>query len=144
MDRPDLRERFPSIRERLTPENQPTIQHEIERFTERYTSDDIQRMITAYGKKPDKKGTVVTGRLETSGDVLKREHWNVRKTFVRVDDPNYGEVLVQNSTFKSMSKTPGRVKWVCRPIGADNEFVYGKHLGLGGGTLEELRKKGIV
>jgi crotonobetainyl-CoA:carnitine CoA-transferase CaiB-like acyl-CoA transferase len=144
MDRPDLRERFPSIRERLTPENQPTIQHEIEQFTVRYTSEEIQQMITAYSKKPDKKGTVVTGRLETSGDVLQRDHWDVRKTFVRVNDPNYGEVLVQNSTFKSMSKTPGRVKWVCRPIGADNEFIYRKHLGLDGQQLKELKENEII
>jgi crotonobetainyl-CoA:carnitine CoA-transferase CaiB-like acyl-CoA transferase len=110
----------------------------------RYTSEEIQQLITEYGKKPDKKGTVVTGRLETSGDVLKREHWGVRKTFVRVNDPNYGEVLIQNSTFKSMSKTPGRVKWVCRPIGADNETIYRKHLGLEGRQLEALKGKGVV
>ncbi|HWS15450.1 MAG TPA: CoA transferase [Candidatus Methylomirabilis sp.] len=144
MNRPDLREKFPTIKERLTPGNQPVIQHEIEQFTARYTSDEIQGMITEYAKRPDKKGTVVTGRLEAPADVLKREHWEARETFVRVNDPHYGEVLVPNSTFKSMSKTPGRIKWVCRPIGADNEIVYGKHLGLGVETLGELRKKGIV
>jgi crotonobetainyl-CoA:carnitine CoA-transferase CaiB-like acyl-CoA transferase len=144
MNRPDLREKFPTIKERLTPGNQPVIQHEIEQFTARYTSDEIQGMITEYGKRPDKKGTVVTGRLEAPADVLKREHWEARETFVRVNDPHYGEVLVPNSTFKSMSATPGRIKWVCRPIGADNELVYGKHLGLGVETLGELRKKGIV
>ncbi len=144
MDRPDLHDRFPTIKERLNPENQPTIQHEIEKFTEKYTSDEIQGMLTEYGKRPDKKGTVVTGRLETPGDVLKRDHWDARKTFVRVNDPDYGELLMPNSTFKSMSATPGRVKWACRPIGADNEFIYGKYLGVGGGTLGELRRKGIV
>jgi len=144
MDRPDLKERFPTIRERLTPENQPVIQREIERFTLQHTADGIQQMITEYGKRPDRKGTVVSGRLETPVEVLQREHWKERKTFVRMNDPHYGEILVQNSSFKSMSGTPGRVKWACRPIGADNEFVYGKYLGLGGGTLGELREKGIV
>jgi crotonobetainyl-CoA:carnitine CoA-transferase CaiB-like acyl-CoA transferase len=61
-----------------------------------------------------------------------------------VDDPDYGEVLVQNSTFKSMSRTPGRIKWVCRPIGADNESVYRKHLGLDRRRLEELKASGVV
>jgi len=144
MSRPDLLERFPTIRERLTPENQPVIQHEIEQFTEGYTSDEIQEMITAYGKKPDKKGTVVTGRLETPGDVLQREHWSVRETFVRRNDPHYGEILIPNSSFKSMSGTPGRVKWACRPIGADNESVYRKHLGLDGHRLKALKEAGIV
>jgi crotonobetainyl-CoA:carnitine CoA-transferase CaiB-like acyl-CoA transferase len=144
MGRPDLRERFPGIRERLTPENQPVIQREIERFTARYTADEIQEMITAYGKRPDKKGTVVSGRLETPGDVLRREHWKERRTFVRVNDPHYGEILVQNSSFKSMSRTPGRIKWACRPIGADNESVYRKHLGIGPEALGELKKRGVV
>jgi crotonobetainyl-CoA:carnitine CoA-transferase CaiB-like acyl-CoA transferase len=144
MKRPDLRERFPSIKERLTPGNQPVIQHEIELFTVQFTSEEIQRMITEYGMRPDKKGTVVTGRLETPRDVLQREHWEARKTFVRIDDPHYGEILVPNSSFKSMSRTPGRVKWACRPIGADNEFIFQKYLGLGGRKLEELKEHGIV
>ena len=144
MNRPDLLERFPSIKERLTPGNQPVIQHEIERFTVRYTSDEIQQMITEYGKRPDKKGTVVTGRLETPRDVLQREHWEARETFVRMNDPHYGEILVPNSSFKSMSKTPGRIKWACRPIGADNEFIYRKYLGLGGQRLKEFMENGIV
>jgi len=109
-----------------------------------FTSDEIQRMITEYGKRPDKKGTVVTGRLETPRDVRQREHWEARKTFVRIDDPYYGEILVPNSSFKSMSRTPGRVKWACRPIGADNEFIFQKYLGLGGRKLEELKENGIV
>lgn len=144
MERPDLREKFPGIRERLTPENQPVIQREIERFTSRYTADEIQQMITEYGKRPDRKGTVVSGRLETPRDVLQREHWKERKTFVRMHDPHYGEVLVQNSSFKSMSGTPGRVKWVCRPVGADNEFIYQKYLGIGPGALKDLKERGVV
>lgn len=33
MNRPDLQQKYPTIRERLNPENQPAIQHEIEKFT---------------------------------------------------------------------------------------------------------------
>jgi crotonobetainyl-CoA:carnitine CoA-transferase CaiB-like acyl-CoA transferase len=43
-----------------------------------------------------------------------------------------------------MSKTPGRVKWACRPIGADNESIYRKHLGLNGQQLKELKEIGVV
>ncbi len=144
MNRPDLQSRFPTIKERLTPENQPKIQHEIEKFTENYTADEILQMLTEYSRRPDKKGTVVTGRLETPLDVLERSHWKVRETFVQRHDPYYGDVLVQNSSFKAMSKTPGRIKWICRPIGGDNEFIYQKYLGLGGRRLEALKGKGVV
>jgi len=144
MDRPDLEKRFPTTKHRLTPENQPIIQHEIEKFSTQYTSDEILNLVIEYSKRPDKKGTVVTGRLEEPIDVLHRDHWKARKTFVEFDDPYYGKVLVQNSSFKSMSRTPGRIKWCCRSIGADNEFIYNKYLGLGRKRLKELKDAGVV
>jgi len=144
MNRPDLREMFPTIKERLNPENQPKIQHEIEKFTTRYSSEEILRFVTEYSKRADKKGTVATGRLETPLEVLTREHWKERRTFLAVNDPHYGELLVQNSTFKSMSRTPGRVKWVCRPVGADNEYIYQKYLGVGSTKLMEMKEQGVV
>lgn len=144
MNRPDLEKQFPTIRERLTPENQPKIQHEIEKFTMNYTAAELLEMITEYSRRPDRKGTVVTGRLNAPKEVLEIEHFKVKKMFVKHKDPHYGEVLVPNSTLRFMSKTPGRVKWVCRPIGADNEYIYGKYLGISGKRLEELKKKGVV
>ena len=143
MDRPDLQERFPTTKERLTPKNQPIIQHEIEKFTSQYTTDEILQLITEYSRRPDKKGTVVTGKLENTTEVLERQHWKDRQTFVKVNDPYYGEVIAHNM-FNTMSRTPGRVKWVCRPIGADNGFIYNKYLGLGGGKLSELKEKGVI
>lgn len=144
LNRPDLKEMFPTIKERLTPENQPKIQHEIEKFTTQYSSEEILQFITDYSKRADKKGTVATGRLETPSEVLQREHWKERRTFVTVRDPHYGELLVQNSTFKTMTKTPGRIKWVCRPVGADNEYIYQKYLGLGGTQLAAMKDSGVV
>lgn len=87
-------------------------------------------MITECSRGPDKKGVVVMGRLESPKDVLTRDHWKDRKAFITLNDPGYGEVLVQNSFFRAMSRTPGRVKWVCRPIGAHNELIYQKHLAM--------------
>lgn len=144
LNRPDLKEMFPTIKERLTPENQPKIQHEIEKFTTQYSSEEILQFITDYSKRADKKGTVATGRLETPSDVLQREHWKERRTFLTINDPHYGELLVQNSTFKTMTRTPGRIKWVCRPVGADNEYIYQKYLGLGGTRLGELKEQGVI
>ena len=31
-----------------------------------------------------------------------------------------------------MTLTPPRIKWVCRPVGEDNEYVCGRFLGVGG------------
>ncbi len=144
MNRPDLEKKFPTIQHRLTPENQPIIQHEIEKFTSQYTTDEILEMLTEYSRRPDKKGTVVTGRLEDPKDVMQRQHWIDRQSFIKLNDPYYGEVLIQNSSLKAMSRTPGRVKWCCRPIGADNEFIYKEYLGYGNTKLKELKEKNVV
>ncbi len=144
MNRPDLQQQFPTIKERLTPENQPKIQHEIEKWTEKYTSEEILQIVTEYSRRPDRKGVVVTGRLEEPKDVLQREHWKLRKTFVEIEDPYYGKVLVQDSSFHAMSRTPGRIKWLCRPIGADNNFIYKTMLGFGPSKINELKEKGVI
>ncbi|WP_457591782.1 CoA transferase [Geoglobus sp.] len=88
MNRPDLQEKFPTTKERLTPENQPIIQHEIEKFTSQYTSEELLEMIMEYSRRPDKKGTVVTGRLNSPKEVLEVEHHKIRKTFVKLNDPH--------------------------------------------------------
>ncbi len=144
MNRPDLQEQFPTTKDRLTPENQPIIQKEIEKFTTKYTAAELLKIITEYSKRPDKKGTVVTGRLNPPKDTLEVEHFKVKKMFIKVNDPYYGELLIPNSLFRFMSATPGRVKWACRPIGADNEYIYGKYLGIGGKELEELKEKNAI
>jgi crotonobetainyl-CoA:carnitine CoA-transferase CaiB-like acyl-CoA transferase len=43
-----------------------------------------------------------------------------------------------------MTQTPPRLKWVCREIGADNEFVYLDLLGMPKSRLEELAGEGVV
>jgi crotonobetainyl-CoA:carnitine CoA-transferase CaiB-like acyl-CoA transferase len=43
-----------------------------------------------------------------------------------------------------MSRTPPRLKWVCRPVGADNAAVYTRYLGLSSSELAALRQRGII
>ena len=96
----------------------------------------------AYMKRDDKKGTVASGRIETPKEVLTREHWDgdlpqTQRPYLRpAPDPEF--------RLKAMSRTPGRIKWVCRPIGADNEFIYHRYLGVGPGKLKELKQAGVI
>jgi len=36
------------------------------------------------------------------------------------------------------------MKWVCRPVGADNEYVFARYLGVGREVLAELEIKNVV
>jgi len=109
-----------------------------------YTSAELLQIVLDYSKRPDRKGTVVTGRLNSPREVLDVEHHQVKKMFVKIHDKNYGELLLPNSLFRFMSETPGRIKWACGPIGADNEYIYAKYLGIFKDELESLKNKGVI
>ena len=63
--------------------------------------------------------------------------------FEKLEDPIYKELTIANQAWK-MTESPPRVKWVCRPVGADNEYIYNLKLGLGQEQLDGLKSKGVV
>lgn len=143
MGRPDLRERFPTIRDRLAPENQPVIHQELEAWSAGLTSQEVLDRVMDYMLNKRGPGTVATAKVNRPLDTLAEDHWWTRGVFRRVEDPDYGELLLQMPPWK-MSRTPPRVKWACRPVGADNVPVYTRYLGLARSELEALRARGVI
>jgi crotonobetainyl-CoA:carnitine CoA-transferase CaiB-like acyl-CoA transferase len=70
-------------------------------------------------------------------------NWLERGMFTPVQDPVYGSIVCAQSQWKA-TETPPRTKWVCRPVGYDNPFIYLKYLGIGPTRLKALAEKGIV
>jgi len=70
-------------------------------------------------------------------------NWLDRGIFTPVKDPVYGEVVVAQAQHK-MTETPIRTKWVCRPVGYDNEDIYRKFMGFGPSELKKLKKAQII
>ena len=139
--RPDLRDdpRFDSAVKRSQPEHWWPLYREIEKWTRRLTADEILERVMGY----QGRGVVVTGKINGPAETLDEAHWWERGVFRRLEDPVYGELLVQAPPWK-MTETPPRLKWLCRPVGADNEYVYLKHLGYGCGRIRQLRESGIL
>jgi CoA:oxalate CoA-transferase len=74
---------------------------------------------------------------------MRDANWLDRGIFTPVKDPVYGELIVAQAQHK-MTETPARTKWLCRPVGFDNEHVYLKYLDIGPGRLKELKAAGII
>ena len=142
INRPDLQEKYPTIFERLNVENMKVMYKEIEKWTMAHTYDEIFDAVMDYNKNIG-EGVVVPGRISSPMDTMKAENWWIRQALETIDDPHYGEVVIANHAHK-MTETPPRVKWVCRPVGADNYYVYAKFLGFGPKRLEELKEKGVI
>ncbi len=79
---------------------------------------------------------VASGGVLYVDEVAEYPHFKYRGHVRKLDDPLYGEVVHSGSAFKG-EKTPGRVKWLGRPAGYDNEDVYRRLLGF---TREDLRR----
>ena len=137
MGRPDLRERYPTIFERL--EHEKEIYRELEAWAASYTSQEILEMVQNYKGK----GVVATGRVNEPKETLAEENWWERGVFQRIRDPYYGELVIQNPPW-TMTGTPPRVKWICRPVGADTEEIYTKRLGLDSAYLRALQAEGVL
>jgi crotonobetainyl-CoA:carnitine CoA-transferase CaiB-like acyl-CoA transferase len=75
--------------------------------------------------------------------LLADEHLCARGTFVTVDDPDLGPMTVQ-SPVVALSDTPGRIAYLGRRLGADNDVVYRHLLGLDPDRLAGLRAAGTI
>jgi crotonobetainyl-CoA:carnitine CoA-transferase CaiB-like acyl-CoA transferase len=142
LDRPDLRGQFPTIFDRLNLDNMKVMYKEIEKWTMSHTYDEIYDAVMNYNKNVG-EGIVVPGRISAPAETMKAENWWVRQSFESINDPYYKEMVIANQAWK-MTETPPRVKWICRPVGADNEYIYNAKLGWGQGQLADLKEKGVI
>ncbi len=137
--RPDLVEKYPTLKDRTNPKNFVPMTQEIEKFTKQHTREEILKIWLDY-KGP---GVTVAGEILKPLESMELEHWYDRKALMKVKDRDYGEVLIQGPISK-MSGTPPEVKWVCRPVGADNRLIYLDLLGYDEEELDKLKGKGVV
>lgn len=143
MKDPELRQRFPTIFDRLNKENQPLIHQELEKWSSKHTSDEILDMVQDYVSNRRGPGTVATAKMTDIKETFDDEVWWERGVFDKGTDPYYGDVAFQAPPWK-MTLTPARVKWLCRPVGADNEYIFMRYLGVGKEKIKEWKAKNIA
>jgi crotonobetainyl-CoA:carnitine CoA-transferase CaiB-like acyl-CoA transferase len=146
IERPELVDdpRFSSFMSRTSMESEEDLQAILEEWSGRYDVDEvIARVQDVISGKEGRAAAVVTGKVTRPSDVLQDGNWWDRGSFTKLKDSFYGELTLQGPVWK-MSETPPRLKWACRPVSADNEFIYLKYLGLGRGQLEELKAHGVL
>src|SRR6266508_215843 len=76
-------------------------------------------------------------------EVSEFPHYKYRGHLEIIDDVQYGKVLIGASAFLGQ-RTPGRVKWIGRPTGHDNEGVYRRLLGFTKADMDALHQKGAI
>ncbi len=112
--------------------------------TRKYTNDELVSMSIEYAKKGRLAPiTPVVAPVCSPQETMEDSNWLDREIFTPLKDPVYGELVVAQAQHK-MTETPIRTKWVCRPVGYDNERIYLKYMELGPSKLNKLKKASII
>ncbi len=85
----------------------------------------------------------VYGPVMNAKEICESPHYLERGAVREVEDPYYGRVTVAAMP-PHLSETPARIKTLAKPVGADNENIYEKYLGLTTSDLEELREEKVI
>jgi crotonobetainyl-CoA:carnitine CoA-transferase CaiB-like acyl-CoA transferase len=89
------------------------------------------------------RAEVAAAPVYDAEQLLGDEHLRARGMFVTVDDPDLGTMTVQ-APVAVLSDTPGRIDFLGRALGADNDEVYGGLLGVSAEDLEAFRAAGTI
>jgi CoA:oxalate CoA-transferase len=112
--------------------------------TRKYANNELVRMSVEYAKKGRLAPiTPVVAPVCSPEETMKDANWLERGIFTPIVDPVYGELIIAQAQHK-MTRTPIRTKWVCRPVGYDNEYIYLKYLKFGQSKLKEIKEQGII
>ena len=112
--------------------------------TEKYTSEELTMKSVEYANSGRLAPiTPVVAEIVSPEKAMRDEVWRDRGVFTPVQDPVYGSIVCAQAQWNATG-TPPRTKWVCRPVGYDNGFIYLKYLGYGPAKLRELTERGII
>ena len=87
---------------------------------------------------------IAAGPILYIDEVSEFPHFKYRPWVNTIEDEQYGTLLYAESTTAYQYRTPGRVKWLGRPLGHDNGEIYKRYLGFGPSKLRELKDKGVI
>jgi len=137
MDRPELAEdqRFARAFDRLQPEHAHELNDLLADWVKTRTAEDL----LAWARKHRLAVARVMDDVDICQDPWRRERGSV----VEFEDDMYKK-LVLEGPIAMLSKTPGRIKWLTRPLGYHNRYVLKKFLGLKEEEIKALEKEGVI
>jgi len=115
------------------------------------TGTDLAALATRWIGAHDREtvtGALLQARIQTApvndiGSLLSDPQVRHRGSVVDLDDADLGTLRLARPA-PVLGATPGGVRWINRPLGADTGAVYAEWLGIGPEELDGLRARGVV
>jgi crotonobetainyl-CoA:carnitine CoA-transferase CaiB-like acyl-CoA transferase len=125
--------RFATLSGRL--KNDDELDKLVEGWTREHTAEEVTALLQREG--------VAAGVVQDTSDLTNDPQLRARGFFIKLNHPELGRTTSDATPIK-LSDTPARYSRAAPVIGQDNDYVYGKLLGMSEGELAELRQQGII
>jgi crotonobetainyl-CoA:carnitine CoA-transferase CaiB-like acyl-CoA transferase len=115
--------------------HEPMIDAALAEWTSAHTYDDLFAAL--------EKAEVPTGPIYNAADIVNDPHYQARGMFEDADLGD-GETVKLPTFVPKLSETPGGTNWIGPALGAHNQEVYGKLLGMSDGEISRLAADGVI
>jgi len=132
-----LYDKYKTHKDRVEARAQVEIYEALEKWAADKTRSQVVKTLTDAG--------LLAAPVINDREVHESPHYRQRGTVRWLEDPLFGDVLLQSGYSAGLlSKTPRRVNWIWRPVGADNVKIYRDMLGYPVSKIEEWYKKAYI
>jgi CoA:oxalate CoA-transferase len=128
-------EKYKKAISRLKPEHALTLNKIVEEWVKTKDADGLIEL----ARKHRFAVSEVMDDVQISQDEWRRERGSV----IPFEDDMYKKLVIEGP-IAMLSKTPGRTKWLTRPLGYHNRYVLKKIMGLTEDQIKELEKERVV
>ncbi|MEM3485669.1 MAG: CoA transferase [Candidatus Methanomethyliaceae archaeon] len=137
MEQPDLAsdERFKTAKSRLKLESAKELNTIVSKWVGIKRASEVVQAAKKFGFP----ACEVEDDVQIANDPWRRERGSV----IKFNDPMYGELVLAGAP-AMLSGTPGRIKWLIRPLGYHNRYIFKKLLKLTENDIKELEKEEVI
>jgi crotonobetainyl-CoA:carnitine CoA-transferase CaiB-like acyl-CoA transferase len=135
MERPDLVNKYKDTFERLKAENAKDLYDITAKWVGCSTIENLVELA--------KKHHFAIAQVEDDYEITYDEWRQERGSVIVFTDEMYGKLMLPGPS-AMLSKTPGRIKWLARPLGYHNRYVLKTILGYSDEEIQRLEKERVI
>jgi len=127
------KEEFDTFSGRL--KNREELDRLVQSWTKDHTADEVMSLLQEHG--------VAAGVVRNATGIVNDPQLQARGFFVRLDHPETGKTIADATPIK-MSDSGAEYKRAAPAPGQDNDYVYGRLLGLSSDEMSSLGRDGVI
>ncbi len=137
MQRPELPtdSRFSTVTARLAEDHNRALYKMVSEWAVALDAAEIEKLAESHG--------FAAQRVVNARDHYHDEHLRQRGAVCEFDDPLYGKV-VEYGPGPKLSESPGRMRWLAKPVGFHNSYIFRTLLNLTEERLRQLTEKQVI